>query len=273
MKMMIRGGQACIALVFVAAATVAAAVDPGYQRAQQRADAYYAEGDYRKAYRQYRELAKIGDSFSQYRVSTMNLYGKGRSKDVEEAFAWAVLASQNQHPELVRYRDLLWQALTEEQREDAGEQAEKLINRYGNLALAEKARQKARRRLSSCTGSRLSTRCEDVQIGTMPLVFGAAGGNGFDGEVADAAPGRGSFTTELPFHPTNDSVFGRGATWRSAEVGDFGSLDNDIDYYRRLRDAVRQLDEYIAEHPAGRVELREFEVLEDTPSEESTEGS
>ncbi|MDX1557117.1 MAG: hypothetical protein R3212_13895, partial [Xanthomonadales bacterium] len=116
MTKMIRGGQSSIAIVLLAAATLAAAVDPGYQQAQQRADAYYQEGEFRKAYRKYRELAKIGDSFSQYRVSTMNLYGKGRSKDVDEAFAWAVLAAQNQHPELLRYRDLLWQALDEDQR-------------------------------------------------------------------------------------------------------------------------------------------------------------
>lgn len=228
-------------------APLSADVDRGYTRAQELADEYYQEGDYRKAYRKYRDLAKVGDSFAQYRLSTMNLYGHGVSKDPVEAFAWSVLAAQNKHGDLVQYRDLLYQALPEHDRDDAEEKAEKYMDRYGNLALAEKARRSARRQLSSCTGSRLSTRCEEVYVADMPLVFPGAG-SGFDGESTD--------TADAPVIATNSS------TARTVESGTTGAGFRDAEYYQGLRSAVRQLDQYIAEH-SGTVELGEFELLDD----------
>ena len=233
-------------LLFACVVVIAHAADPAYERAQQQADEFYQEGDYRKAYRKYLDLAKVGDSFAQYRVSYMNLYGQGRSKDVVEAFAWSTLAAQNKHPELVEYRDTLWEALDEDIQEDAETKADKYMNRYGNIALAEKAREKARRRLSSCTGSRLSTRCEDVYLADMPLtVGGRPGAFQEEGEVIRSI-----------------------ATARENNASDVllegGVAARDVEYYQGLRRAVRQLDQYIAEHE-GRVELGEFNLLEDDP--------
>ena len=231
----------------------ALAADPAYERAQSQADELYQEGDYRKAYRKYLDLAKVGDSFAQYRVSYMNLYGEGRSKDVVEAFAWSTLAAQNKHPELVQYRDTLWEALDEETQEDAENKADKYMNRYGNLALAEKAREKARRRLSSCTGSRLSTRCEDVYLADMPNTVG--GGPGAFGETGEVA----------------SSVAAARAGSAAEATLQGGAAARDVEYYQGLRRTVRQLDQYIAEHE-GRVELGEFELLDDeaeSPDDES----
>ncbi|MDX1379557.1 MAG: hypothetical protein R3233_00480 [Xanthomonadales bacterium] len=233
----------------------APAADPAYERAQSQADGYYAEGDYRKAYRKYLDLAKVGDSFAQYRVSYMNLYGEGRGKDVVEAFAWSTLAAQNKHPELIQYRDTLWEALDEDTQEDAEIKADKYMNRYGNLALAEKAREKARRRLSSCTGSRLSTRCEEVYIADMPNTVG--GGPGAFGETGEVA---------------SSVAAARAGTAAEASL-EGGVAARDVEYYQGLRRTVRQLDQYIAEHE-GRVELGEFELLDDdevatSPDDES----
>lgn len=236
-------------------ATPAPAADPTYERAQAQADEFYQEGDYRKAYRKYLDLAKVGDSFAQYRVSYMNLYGEGRSKDVVEAFAWSTLAAQNQHPELVEYRDTLWEALDGTTQQDAEDKADKYMNRYGNLALAEKAREKARRRLSSCTGSRLSTRCEEVYVADMPNTVG--GGPGAFGETGETAASIASARAGSAAEATLEG----------------GVASRDIEYYQGLRRTVRQLDQYIAEHE-GRVELGEFELLDDdevvtTPDDES----
>lgn len=238
-------------------AALHAEVDHGYTRTQEQADGYYQEGEYRKAYRKYRDLAKVGDSFAQYRLSTMNLYGRGVSKDPAEAFAWSVLAAQNKHPDLVQYRDLLFQALPEDERDDAEDKAEKYMDRYGNLALAEKARRSARRQLNSCTGSRLSTRCEEVYVADMPLVFPGAG-SGFDGESTDAA--------DAPTVVTNSSVA------RTVESGTTGTGFRDAEYYQGLRTAMRQLDQYIAEH-SGTVELGEFELLDDDAPREPEDDS
>ncbi|MDX1557118.1 MAG: hypothetical protein R3212_13900 [Xanthomonadales bacterium] len=228
-------------------APLQAEVDRGYTRAQELADEYYQEGDYRKAYRKYRDLAKVGDSFAQYRLSTMNLYGRGVSKDPVEAFAWSVLAAQNKHPDLVQYRDLLLQALPANDRDDAEEKAEKYMDRYGNLALAEKARRSARRQLSSCTGSRLSTRCEEVYVADMPLAFPGAG-SGADGETTNPA--------DAPVVATNSNVV------TASESGTTGAGFRDAEYFQGLRSAVQQLDQYIAEH-SGTVELGEFELLDE----------
>lgn len=226
-------------------------VDPGYQRTQEQADDFYESGEYGKAYRKYRHLAKIGDSFAQYRVSTMNLYGHGMSKDPVEAFAWSVLAAQNRNPDLVQYRDLLFEALPADDREDAQETAEKYMSRYGNLALAERARRNARRQLSGCTGSRLSTRCEEVYVADMQM-FTNGPGNGKDDER--------TFGLDTPARPSASTGTA------GVEIGSVGGgAMRDAEYYKGLRTAVRQLDHYIAQYPTGNVELGEFELLDDPP--------
>ena len=234
-------------------------VDPGYERTQQQADEFYEAGEYRKAYRKYRDLAKVGDSFAQYRVSTMNLYGHGMSKDPVEAYGWSVLAAQNGHPDLAQYRDLLLQALPADDREGARELAEKYMSRYGNLALAERARRNARRQLSGCTGSRLSTRCEEVYVAEMQM-FTNGPGNGKDDER--------NFGLDTPARPSASTGVG------GVEIGSVGGgAMRDPEYYKGLRVAVRQLDQYIEQYPSGRVELGELELLDDdNPREEANDG-
>ena len=225
-------------------------IDPGVARAQQHADRFYEAGEYRKAYRKYIELAKIGDSFSQYRVSYMHYSGEGQATDPVEAYAWAVLAAQNGNHDLVAYRDAIWDALPEADRHEAEDLAANYLNRWGNLALAEEAARKARQRLRDCTGSRLGTRCEDLYMSSMPLVVGGPPGGGGGGEtgrsLAAASAGKGS------------------------EFNSIGAPAQDFEYFQELRQALRMLDQYIGEQ-RGNVELGEFRVIEDEADEKANE--
>lgn len=253
-----------VAITIAITPTAAAAeIDPVYRHSQERADAHYQDGEYRKAYRRYMHLAKVGDTFAQYRLSLMNLYGQGMGKDPVDAYAWAALSAQSRHPDVATYRDLIWNTLDDDQREEAREKTEKLAGKYSNVALAEKARDKARRRLSSCTGSRLSTRCEDVYITSAPAFGGGGAGNGFDGEGQDVVGAHQSYTTEQPFFGTGASdVSGGGGSHAPAGMTDTGSTERDIRYWRELRETVAELDRYIAEHE-GVVTLGEFELVEE----------
>lgn len=214
-----------------------------YTAAQSEADALYDKGKFRLAYYKYRDLARRGDSFSQYRLSLMHLSGKGTGKDLLDAYAWANLAAQNKNPQLVAYRDSILEVIPENEHAAAKKKANKEMNRWGNDKLARNAYKAARRNLRSCTGSRLGTSCEAVYAAAMPK-----------GTAIASAPG-----AEFNKSPAT----GRASGAKSAESQNNNGVESrDIEYYRDLRNTVEQLRLYIAESE-GSVELGEFELIED----------
>jgi hypothetical protein len=220
------------------------AEDSDYQRYQKKADTYYQEENYAKAFRSYKDLARKGDNFSQYRLSSMYLYGQGVKRDIFEAYAWATLTTQNKKADLIEYRDQIFKAIPEADHAKAAKIAEKTMDRYGNRALATKAMKNAQRRMRSCTGSRLGSSCDAVHTGTMPNYIGMAPGNGASGE-------------------TGRSV-ASGSAGNAGEAGNMGSgvAGRDTEYYLGLRETIRKLDRYLKEN-TGTVELGEFELLDD----------
>ena len=79
----------------------------------------FEQGDYKSAIKRYVKLAKDGDAFAQYRVSYMELMGLGTKPDVVEAMAWAVLAAESGHEELIRYQDAVATAVPSDKRKKA----------------------------------------------------------------------------------------------------------------------------------------------------------
>jgi hypothetical protein len=215
------------------------AVDPKYAQSQEKADEYYDEKEYKKAYKKYLYLAKVGDSFAQYRVSYMKNYGQGTREDRIAAFGWAALSAQNGAENLVSYRDALWQELSAEDKEEALEEGEKLLARYGNLALAEKARKAGQRRLRTCTGSRLSTRCESVVVTSLGIGMGM----------------------EVPGNSGGEPT-GVDRTNMASEAAARGTTEPQFVEIMGLRESMNQIDQYIAEESGGTVTLGELEVLE-----------
>jgi len=118
---------------------------------------YYEKNNYKKAYKIYFKLAKVGDHYSQNKISQMYVDGKGKDIDLAEAYAWAVLAAESGVEGIaIKSEKLLQQT---EDKAAAEKRAGKLMNKYGKDALQAKAdkreRMKYNHKSGGCTGSKL----------------------------------------------------------------------------------------------------------------------
>jgi len=234
-----------LALAFVLPIAVSADAKDKDQKTAEQADAAYEQKKYSRAMKGYEQLARKGDSFSQYRLSYMNLLGEGVDINYPEAFAWAVLAAESKDEQLEKYFNEVKARVPEDQHDQAQKLAEDYLYRWGRMALAIEARRKADEQLRSCTGSRLGTRCDEVYALQMPKFWKINPGD----EPAGATAASGS---------VSESPTGSGGATRDAE------------HYAELREARDQLDQYISNN-AGTVELGEFEVIEPQPDDKSKE--
>lgn len=124
------------------------------QQYRGEADQYYQTQDYKKAYKSYFKLAKIGDHYSQDRIASMYANGEGKKTDLAEAYAWAALAAEDGDEELVAKRDELLQQADDKSK--AQKEAEKLKKKYGKLALEKKAAKREKfTEGGACTNSRI----------------------------------------------------------------------------------------------------------------------
>lgn len=122
------------------------------------AAAEFERGDYKAAYKSYLKLAKEGDAFAQYRVSYMELMGLGTKPDVVEAMAWAVLAAESGHEELVRYQDAVAAVVPSKKRKKAQARTDYYLRRWGRVDNGGGGTL-ARNSEGVCTGSRLARNC------------------------------------------------------------------------------------------------------------------
>jgi len=127
---------------------------------QATADQYYQDGKYGKAFNLYYKNAKIGVSDAQDKVSQMYEKGQGKHVNLEDAYAWAVLAAERGSTTIAERRDSLLERV--KNKESAEKKADKLLNKYGRAALQRKADSKARLKANTksggCTGSKLDCR-------------------------------------------------------------------------------------------------------------------
>ena len=149
---------ACTALfsMLQAPALLAAAIEE-LELKRYEAEKSYTANDFKKAYKMYYKLAKIGDHYSQNRVSQMYANGEGKSADLTEAYAWSVLAAESGSVDFRNHSDTLLEQNSD--RADAEKRAAKLMNKYGEVALEKKAANRARKEKGkspgTCTGSRV----------------------------------------------------------------------------------------------------------------------
>lgn len=86
-------------------------------KTQEKSDQLFEGGQYERAMMIYRdELAPVGDKFAQYMVGYMYLSARGVDEDLVLASAWYRLAAERGHDSFVRARDVLLNALNNEQR-------------------------------------------------------------------------------------------------------------------------------------------------------------
>ncbi len=106
---------------------------------QEAADSAFAKGNYGQALELYqKELAPLGDKYSQYMVGYMYLAGKGVQEDAILASAWYRLAAQRETEEYVRIRDSLLILCNDEQRSRSDEIYISLRRVIGDLTLVER---------------------------------------------------------------------------------------------------------------------------------------
>lgn len=125
---------------------------------EQRGEAasLYNGGEFKAAYKQYLQLAKDGDTFSQYRVSYMKLMGLGTKKKASEAMAWAVLASKSGDADLIKYRSAVAKQVPVKKRKEAERKATTYLRRWG---LEDDNSAAVGASGTDCTGSRLMRNC------------------------------------------------------------------------------------------------------------------
>jgi len=142
--------------------TIGAMLAPGalasqVQEFRDEADQYYQEQNFKKAYRVYYKLAKVGDHYSQHRISQMHANGEGTKLDLTEAYAWSALAAESGKENLINSSDELLQMNDDKAR--AEKRAAKLKKKYGKEVLTIRAKKQAERdsysRSGRCTGSNL----------------------------------------------------------------------------------------------------------------------
>jgi hypothetical protein len=244
---------AVVAMLAIFSSPATAAKKSAYVSKQEQADQLYAKGKYSDALKLYLQLAKQGDSFSQYRVSYMYLEGQGHEENIVEAFAWSYLAAQNKSDPLIDYRDTVAKMVPRDLQPKAMRKLDYYMRKWGNRQLASDMITQTKRELNECTGSRLGTRCEEVYAAQMPKFWGMNPGNGNEMEsVGGSASASGSHSSIIGNQP--------------------GSPQREVAYYQGLRQRIDELNRYIGEN-SGTVELGELHVLEDDkPANSEDEG-
>lgn len=118
---------------------------------------YYEANNYKKAYKIYFKLAKVGDHYSQNKISQMYVDGKGKNVDLIEAYAWSVLAAESGVEGIIAKSERLLQET--KNKAAAEKRASKLLQKYGKDALFAKAKRKEMMKYNhksgGCTGSKL----------------------------------------------------------------------------------------------------------------------
>ena len=121
------------------------------------ADQYYSEQNFKKAYKIYFKLAKMGDHYSQGQLANMLVNGEGKEVDLEKAYGWSTLAAEGGDEMLSQQSDELLEQISDKAK--AEQTAARLMKKYGQDALEEKARKRENRlrahEIGGCTGSKL----------------------------------------------------------------------------------------------------------------------
>lgn len=138
-------------LIFALASfSVSLAAMSDYSQQKQEADTYYENGNFSSAFKKYKDLARKGDRYSQYRLSYMYLMGEGQKENVIESLAWSVLAAQDKQDEKVAYMKTVAEMVPQDQRKKANKKISYYMRKWGDESGSD-----SRRSDNECTGSRL----------------------------------------------------------------------------------------------------------------------
>src|ERR1700719_987654 len=117
--MLVRSGGTMRALLLLVAVLLCAAARADLFTAQLA----YQKADYERAFKDYRELAELGQPLAQHNLAIMYAQGRGVRQSELNAFAWATLAVENGDPSA--------QSLVDELRPQLAPGSEKLAAEIG----------------------------------------------------------------------------------------------------------------------------------------------
>lgn len=195
------------------------------QMIQQRADLAYAQGQDRRAWRLYQQLADIGDKFAHFRIASMYEDGRHVDRDLVQAHSWAALAAETGREEFRQYQAALRSRLDSNQLAESAQLSADLVAEYGIFKQAVTALELMRERVSSCTGSRVGSRCDAVSSSTLGC----------------------SIASDYPPDQT------------CLRIGSLGLVDISGSFPASLRRIELALDVFVRDYNPGRVELGDFE--------------
>ena len=179
-----------ITLILIVAASVSVSLplvaQSDYYYERKEAGQLFQQSNYTNAFKKYLQLAKKGDSFSQYQVSYMYYKGLGQKEDVVESLAWAVLAAQDRQKDLVKYRDTLALLVPEDKHNKATRKIDYYVRKWGNKPKVDESQDGPRGDAVHCTGSRVGNRCDAVLTAHIPELFNRD--RSFGGTLAASDP-------------------------------------------------------------------------------------
>ena len=202
------------------------------------ADDFYDDGNWRKARKEYKILARLGSKHAQQRLSEMTLEGNGFSKDPVKAWAWAAMAGEVNPGRNEEYRLEIWSSLSDTDRTRAQSEYEDLYASYSELAVTTRL----------AVQSRWRTKFRRIGYGLLPeSMIRVSSGCDMAG-LGAAGGGRGSLTT----------------------VGSADCLKSMQPWFERDNMAMYQMIQFEMDRRlrGGTVTLGEFEVLEWVPEDE-----
>ncbi|MCF6226889.1 MAG: TonB family protein, partial [Xanthomonadales bacterium] len=95
----------------------------------------YENKSYIEAYKQFKQLAVIGNKRAQTNLAIMYLQGEGTDTDLTEAYAWLKLAQEETNPEHENTLNMIRSKLSKEQLLVAEEKADRLTKKYSTSQL------------------------------------------------------------------------------------------------------------------------------------------
>ncbi|MDA3934017.1 MAG: hypothetical protein PF630_06790 [Gammaproteobacteria bacterium] len=201
---------------------------------QEKADMAFKKENYARAFRLYKPLAEVSDKFSAYRIAIMYESGLHVDQDIIEAYAWSYLAAETDIPNFRNYNEAIKRRLSDDKLQQARKRAGELIMEHGIYMNAVETKQTIRRMMFQCAGSRVGNSCSHVE----GIWVGC------------------NFTiSEVPFSGQLPSP----ACLRFGIIG----LANPWIMPLVIRDTQKGLDEVIDQYQPGRVELGDFELIDD----------
>lgn len=114
-----------------------------------------AAGQWRDAFRHFRNAAQYADKYSQHRISLLYWHGAGVARDPVLAYIWADLAAERGYPQFVALREKMWETLSPAEQARVRSDGPALHREFGDETAKPRLARAVSRAKRAITGSRV----------------------------------------------------------------------------------------------------------------------